>query len=356
MATAVAATVVSGGPSGSAPAAAQVGSTKISVAALEREVSAIQSQPVYAAALGHASATALSAPLDPKVVAAANGDPDDLRITFSPTGNGLRPFTTADLKADVLTRLLYVTALRDLLAAKHAAPTTAELADGRQEAMLNAGTDASGAALFARLPSWYQRELATRGADVEALVRVLFGTAGVTPQAVEEAYQRRVPTDFTTVCLRSVVVAPGQEQAGRAALAAGTDGARDDGCAPLSQWAGDVASAVREAPVGTPAASVTRRGKVALLEVTRRSVTPLSAVSVDVHATLLAGYTDLVNTMVEDELALQKVTVAPQYGTYQQFGSVHDVLPPDALTPPPAASSGPPTTQAPQRQRLDPFD
>lgn len=351
-ATAVAAGVLVRHGSGGA-VAAHVGPTKISVASVEREVAAIRAQPVYASAIGHASATALAAPLDPKVVARANGDPDDLRITFAPSGTGLRPFTTADLKAAVLNRLMYVAALRQVLVAKHAAPSASEIADGRQEAELNAGTDASGRSIYTQLPQWYQHELAQRGADVIALVRVLFGTAGITPQEVEAAYQRRLATDFTTVCLRSIVVPPGQEAAGRAALAGGRG--RDDGCAPLGVWAADVLATVRDMPEGGAARSVTRHGDMALVQVTRRTVVPLSSVSVEVHASLLTGYTDLINNMVENELGLQEVTVAPQYGTYSHFGNLYQVVPPDALTPPPANQpQSPPPTEA--RQRLDPFE
>jgi hypothetical protein len=350
--TAVAAGLLARHGSGG-PVAAHVGHATISVASVEREVAAIRAQPVYASALGHVSATALAAPLDPKVVARANGDPDDLRITFAPSGNGLRPFTTADLKAAVLNRLMYVTALREVLAAKHAGPTTTEIADGRQEALLNAGTDASGRSVFTLLPPWYQQELSLRGADVIALVRVLFGTGGVTPQAVAEAYQRRLASDFTTVCLRSVVVAAGQETAGQAGLASGRG--RDDGCAPLALWAPDVVAAVANTPAGAATRRVSRHGNVALLQVTRRTVVPLSTVSVEVHASLLTGYTDLINNMVEDELGLQAVTVAPQYGTYEHFGNLYEVVPPDALAPPSANQpQSPPPTEA--RQRLDPFE
>jgi hypothetical protein len=340
------------------PVAARVGAVTVSASAVEREVAAIDAQPTYVAALGRTSTMALAAPLDPKAIAAANGDPDDLRITFSAVGSATRSYTAADLKAGVLTRLIYVAALRQLLALHHVAPSAVEVADGRQEARLHAGVDPSGASLFDRLPAWYQTELALRGADVEALIRFEVGTGGVTDADVQAAYQKRLASDFTTVCLRSVVVSGADEATGRAELQGGGPGTRDDGCAPLGQWSPDVATVIAAAPAGTVGPSVQRGAKVALLEVTRRIEIPLSAVAVDVRAGLLSGYTDLINKLVGDELSVLPISVAPEYGTYENADTLHEVLPPDALAPPTPASTvpsfSPPTTRP--RTELDPFD
>jgi hypothetical protein len=355
VATAVTALVLQG--SGGSSVAARVGSTTISNAAVNREVAAIQAQPEYEAALQNASTLALAAPVSPQAVASANGDPDDLRISLVPVGGAAstRPYTTEDLQAAVLTRLMYLGALQQLLAARHVSPTAAELLDGREEAQERSGIDSSGASLFDRLPSWYQTELAERGADVEALTNALVGTGDITPSALEAAYQQRQGTDYTTVCLHAIVVSPQAVAAGRAALLAGGAGSLNVGCAPVGSWTAAAVVAFGTVPVGGVSAPLIRNNHATLIRVTSRTVQPLSAVAGDVKAALDSRYTDLVNTMVEDQLGISKVQVAPQYGTYESLGEVHNVLPPDALTPPPGpAPSGPPTTSPPQRP--DPFD
>jgi hypothetical protein len=352
-----------GGGGGAGSVAARVGSQTITDRAVTREVAAIEGQPDYASALGAASTLALAAPVTPQALASAGGDPDDLRIDLAPAGGAAsqRSYSAADLKASILTRLLYVAVVRQILAAHHLRPSAAELAEGREQARYESGETFAGTSLYDRLPSWYQAELAGRGADIEALERALVGTGGITDAQVRAAYEQRLPTDFTTVCLRSAVVAtPGPGGAVPAAatlLAPGSTQARDDGCAPLGDWATDVQAAVRDVPVGHDAAPVARQGKVALLAVTGRTTSPLSAVEGNVRAVLSARYSDAVNSVVEAQMALTPVTVASQYGTYERSGPVNGVVPPDALTPPPAPGTG--TTPLPARsgpQQLDPFD
>jgi hypothetical protein len=255
----------------------------------------------------------------------------------------------------VLTRLLYVTVLGQILTSRHIPVTGPELADGREEAVIESGQDAAGHSLFARLPGWYQRELARRGAEVEALEHSLFGTGGITQEQVQAAYAQRRTDDFTTICLHAAVVPAGALAHARAMLAPGGKGAADEGCAPMGDWTPDVIAAVEHVAVGHLTAPLHRGGRAAVLLVTGRTVLPLSAVAGDVRAELGSRYTDDVNAVVEDQLALDKVTVSPQYGTYENLGAVHGVLPPDALTPP-SKSTGPVTPAKPQHQRYDPFD
>lgn len=333
--------------------AARVGVTSITATSVEREVAAINAEPQYKAALAKASTLALAAPVDPKAVASASGDPDDLRISLAPTGSATtRAYTVTDLRASVLTRQLYVTVMEGLLRSKHVTVTSEDLALGRQQARVEAGQDLSGASLYDRLPTWYQGELARRGADVDALERSLVGDGGITTAAIDAAYQKMLPNAFTTVCLKADVVQSGGTAAAVAALTHGTGG-RDAGCAPVADWATDVAADIRSVPAGSLAAPIQRNGRVAVLLVTRRSELPLSAVAGNVRATLSTRYTDVVNSLIEDELALSKVTVSPQYGTYENLGTVHGVVPPDALTPPSGGASG---SQVSPPQRFDPFD
>jgi hypothetical protein len=333
--------------------AARVGSVTITAASVEREVAAISAEPQYRAALAQASTLALAAPVDPKAVASANGDPDDLRITLAPTGSGTtRAYTATDLRASVLTRQLYVTVMEGLLRSRHVTVTSEDLTLGRQEARVEAGQDRSGASLYDSLPAWYRDELARRGADVDALERSLVGDGGITQAAIGAAYLKMLPEAFTTVCLKATVVQSGGTSAAAAALASGTGG-RDAGCAPVVDWATDVAADIRSVAAGTVAPPLQRNGRVAVLLVTRRSQLPLTAVAGNVRATLSTRYTDVVNSLIEDELALSKVTVSPQYGTYENLGTVHGVVPPDALTPP---TGGSPGSQVSPPQRFDPFD
>ena len=105
--------------------AARVGPSAITTAQIQSEVNAILAVPTYRQALRGLGTISLSAPVSPTAVAAATGDPDDLLITFSPAKgtSTTRPFTRADLAASVLTRLLYVTSLEQVLAARHVVPT-----------------------------------------------------------------------------------------------------------------------------------------------------------------------------------------------------------------------------------------
>lgn len=342
------------------PVAARVGTAVISDSILDREVAAIEAQPAYRAALSQASTVALAAPVSPLALAAANGDPDDLRVTFAPVNGAStsRAVTLADLRATVLNRLIYVEVVGQLLAARAVTPTAAEVAQGREEARFSSGTDARGVSLFDRLPAWYQHSLAGRGAAVTALERSLVGDGGITESSVTASYALRRPTDFTTVCLRVAISGPSDLAAARAAVAAGSSGSRSAGCAPMSQWAPDVAADVAAVPVGTVAPAVRRGGRIAVLKVLSRTTLPISAVEGPVRAALSARYTDAINSVVEDQLALVHVAVAARYGTYLDSGILHSVLPPDALTPPTASPSDPAPlvqqTSAPQQ--LDPFD
>jgi hypothetical protein len=356
-ASATAAVVVANHRSAAAAsAAAKVGPTTISGSSVDREVTAIQSQPLYRAVLSQASTLALTAPVTPQAVAAANGDPDDLRVTFAaPDAKNYRPYTVSDLKAAVLTRLIYLAALQQILAERHISPTSAEVAWGREEARVDGGQNAAGATLFDQLPSWYQDQLASRGAAIFALTQGLAGTAGITDANVRMQYLRNLPTEFTTWCLRSLVVPAAAEASGAATLLSGGPGTRGDGCAPLSGWAPDVQADVRQVAVGEIAPPLVRGSKVALLIVTRRTAAPLAAVEGRVRADLEAGYSDAVNALIESRLTLDAVTVSPQYGTYLSQGNTHSVVPPDALTPPPAPNR-PTTPTPPQRQQQDPFE
>jgi hypothetical protein len=354
--TAVAAVAMeSGGTQASAPAA-RVGDVSISPATLNREVAVLRSVPAYAASLSQSSTNALAAPIDPTAVAAADGDPDDLRISLAPAGGtATRPYTTVDLQAAVLTRLIYVVALDEVVVAHRVKPDAGDLAYGRDEAELAAGDDASGAGIFSRLPGWYQTELSQRGADVAALVRAIAGPDVVTAADVQRAYLQRLGTDFTVACVRSLLVTGAPTAAEGHTLATAGAGTRDEGCAPLTDWAPDVAAVIRYAQTGQGPVSVKRGGRVALLDVTSRQQIPLSSVEAEVVSGLYAQYADLIDTMVEDELGLLKVTVAPQYGTYENLGTLHDVLPPDALTPPTRSGQYPTQVTSPPQQH-DPFD
>ncbi len=160
-----------------APAAARVGPSVITTAQVEDEVNAILAVPAYRQALRGLGTVSLAAPVSPKAVAAANGDPDDLLITFSPA-KGVpisRPFTREDLAASVLTRLLYVTSLQQVLARRHVRPTAAQMADGVTQARVEAGFGPGGAGIYDQLPSWYQAQLANRAADIEALAESVAG-------------------------------------------------------------------------------------------------------------------------------------------------------------------------------------
>jgi hypothetical protein len=355
-ASALAALVVGNHGSATGSVAAKVGPTSIPDAAVDREAAAIQSQPLYKAVLSHASTLALAAPISPHAIAATNGDPDDLRVSFAaPGANNYRPYTISDLKAAVLTRLMYLAALRQVLADRHVSLTANDMAWGRQEARVAGGQDDAGAFLFDQLPKWYQDQLASRGAAVFALTRALVGNGGITAADVEGAYLRLVPTEFTTWCLRSVVIPAAAVSSGRSTLLAGEPGGRDDGCAPFGGWAPDVQAAIRNVAVGQVAAPVRRGQRVALLLVQRRVSDPFPAVEGSVRAGLDAQYSEPVNVLIQNKLALDDVAVSAHYGTYQHQGNIYSVVPPDALAPPPA-SRRPTPASPPQRQQQDPFE
>ena len=329
--------------------AARVGQAVITGPQVHREVDAILAVPTYRQALHGTGTISLSAPVSPKAVAAATGDPDDLLITFAPA-NGTsttRPFTRADLAASVLTRLLYVTSLEQVLAERHVVPSAAEMADGRAQARVEAGSAPGGATIYNTLPPWYQDVLANRAADVEALALSIAGPNAVTVPAVEAYYYRVALSQFTSICLRRVgVPAAGSPQ--------GTT--VNEGCAPMADWTPWVAAAVSHLPVGTDTSQVRHDGKRLVLRVTSRTVEPLSAVAGSVIAEMLEPYTDVVDDIVTSHLGIEKVAVASQYGTYENLGTIFGVLPPDAFAPASRLPKAGVRPHAPlPRQQFDPF-
>jgi hypothetical protein len=114
-----------------------------------------------------------------------------------------------------------------------------------------------------------------------------------------------------------------------------------------------VQGAVRGVAAGQVAAPVRRGQKVALLLVERRTTDSLGAVEGSVRAGLEAHYSEAVNALIQNNLALDDVTVSSHYGTYQHQGNIYNVVPPDALAPPSRTPTPPPR---PQRQQQDPFE
>jgi hypothetical protein len=317
---------------------------------VNREVNAILSVPTYQHALQGLGTLSLAAPVSPKAIAAATGDPDDLLITFAPVGgsSSSRPFTTTDLAASVLTRWLYVTSLHQVLAERQVQPSKAQLADGREQARVEAGADAHGVSIFDRLPAWYQHELTTRAADIEALAESIAGPGAVTTPAIETYYNRTALSQYTTICLRGANATGPTRASSR-----GTN----EGCALLAYWTPDVAAAVSRLPAGASTPPLAHDGKTLILTVTSRKTQPLAAVTGNVVAEMLAPYVDAVDNLITAHLGLDNVTVAAQYGTYENLGTTFGVLPPDALTPPSSpGQTGPSTTRpALAPEQFDPF-
>jgi hypothetical protein len=349
----VAAVVSSSSGSARRVVAARIGTSEVTEAQVNREVQAILAVPTYQRALQGLGTLSLAAPVSPKAVAAASGDPDDLLITFAPVGgaSSSRPFTTTDLAASVLTRLLYVTSLEQVLAERQVRPTAAQIADGREQARVEAGADAHGVSVYDHLPSWYQRELAVRAADVEALAESIAGPTAVTTSAVEAYYFRTALSQYTSVCLRGLTTSGGARRA---------TGGTDEGCATLADWTPDVVAAVGRLPTGASTPPLSHDGKTLILTVTSRTTQPLAAVAGNVVAEMLAPYVDAVDNLVTTHLGLDQVTVAAEYGTYENLGTTFGVLPPDALNPPSPPSS--PITTGPSSPRpalppeqFDPF-
>jgi hypothetical protein len=327
-----------------------MGASVVTTRQVNREVNAILAVPAYQHALQGLGTLSLAAPVSPKAVAAATGDPDDLLITFAPVGGRLsaRPFTTADLAASVLTRLLYVTSLQQLLGARQVRPTDVQMADGREQARVEAGDDSHGVSVYDHLPSWYQHQLTARAADVEALAESIAGPGAVTPQAVEAAYDRTAVSQYTTVCLRGV---------GTTSPAGAAASDTDEGCAALADWTPDVVAAVSRLPVGASTPPLAHDGKTLILTVTSRTTQPMAAVAGNVVAEMLAPYVDAVDNLITAHLGLEDVTVAAQYGTYENLGTTFGVLPPDALTPPSSPGPTGPSTTRPTLppEQFDPF-
>jgi hypothetical protein len=126
----------------------------------------------------------------------------------------------------------------------------------------------------------------------------------------------------------------------------------------MTRWVPAAVSAVDLLPVGVPSKPITQGGTTATLTVTRRIVTPLSAVRGSVVAEILAPYADAVDYQVTTALGLEKVTVAASYGTYENLGTTFGILPPDALSPPSPATGGTKSSgkkQPPPPQQFDPF-
>jgi hypothetical protein len=344
----IAAVVSSSSGSSDGPVAARMGASAVTAAQVNREVDAIVAVPSYQHSLQGLGTLSLAAPVSPKAVAAASGDPDDLLITFAPAGgaSSARPFTTADLAASVLTRWLYVTSLQQVLAERHVQPTAAQMADGREQARVEAGADTHGVSIYDHLPSWYQKELATRAADVEALAESIAGPGAVAAPAVEAYYDRTAISQYTTICLRGV-------STGTRPAASATD----EGCAPLAYWTPDVVAAVSRLPTGVSTPPLRHDGKTLVLTVTSRTTEPRTAVAGNVVAEMLAPYVDTVDNLVTAHVGLEKVTVAAQFGTYQSLGTTFGVLPPDALTPPPSSGQSGLSKTRPTlpSEQFDPF-
>jgi hypothetical protein len=74
------------------------------------------------------------------------------------------------------------------------------------------------------------------------------------------------------------------------------------------------------------------------------------------RAGLEVRYSQAVNALIQNKLALDDVTVSSHYGTYQHQGNIYNVVPPDALAPPSPASRTPTPPPPPQRQQQDPFE
>jgi hypothetical protein len=346
----VAAIVSSSSGSAGGPVAAHIGTSVVTEAQVNREVNAILAVPAYEHALQGLGTLSLAAPVSPKAVAAASGDPDDLLITFAPVGGAAssRPFTTADLAASVLTRLLYVASLQQVLAERHVQLTGAQMADGREQARVEAGADAHGVSIYDHLPSWYQSELTTRAADVEALAESIAGPNAVTAGAVEAYYDRIVLSQYTSVCVRAV---------GASSPIGSAPGGTDEGCAALADWTPDVVAAIGRLPAGASTPPLRHDGRTLVLTVTSREVQPLAAVAGNVVAEMLAPYVDSVDNLVTTHLGVENVTVAAQYGTYENLGTTFGVLPPDALTPPSSPTTIGPSAPRPTlpTEQFDPF-
>jgi hypothetical protein len=330
--------------------AARVGPSVITNAQVRSEVDAILAVPTYRQSLQGLGTISLSAPVSPKAVANATGDPDDLLITFAPAKgtSTTRPFTRADLAASVLTRMLYVTSLEQLLAERHLVPSPGEMADGRAQARVESGFGPGGASIFSTLPAWYQNELTERAADVEALALSIAGPNAVTVPAVEAYYFRVALSQFTEVCLHRVAISAAGSPHGREV---------NEGCAPMADWTPWVAAAVSHLPVGVSTSPVRHDSRTFVLKVASRTVQPLSAVSGSVIAEMLQPYTDVVDDIVTTHLGIEKVAVASQFGTYENLGTTFGVLPPDALAPAsPLPKTGAKRHLAPlPQQQFDPF-
>ena len=126
------------------------------------------------------------------------------------------------------------------------------MADGRAQARVEAGFTPAGATIYNTLPPWYQSELATRAADVEALALSVAGPNAVTAPGVEAYYFRVALSQFTDICLRRVATSKAGGQPGTAV---------NEGCAPMSNWAPWVAAAVSHLPVGALTSPVRRGAK-----------------------------------------------------------------------------------------------
>jgi len=360
-ATGVAAAVMRG-PAGPGDAlragdAARVDGAAIARGDVLREVAAIKDQAAYAAYLGHAT-TGASGALSP--LALGGGEPEDAlqRVPsqgVAPTA-AARPFGDEDLQAAVLTRLIYLRIVEEQLQARHVSVTAADTASAAEVAGATSGVDAAGAPLFDQLPGWYHSELVRRGAEAGALQAAL----GVPPPddaAVAAAYDGLMASRFTDLCLTQVVLAaPADGAAARARLAAGAPPAKvgtaeQVGCHPLSSLPSDVAEAVHDLDRGQVSAPVIGGARTAVFVITARTVRPLSAARGEVLATLQAKGSAALSRVIQDRLAVARVRVAYDYGTFARTGPQIGVVPRSSLPVTGGRTSG---DSGPQRS--EPFD
>jgi parvulin-like peptidyl-prolyl isomerase len=326
---------------GAPPAAAKVGSQSIPRSDLVAEVGAIE------------QASAEGAP----ATAGARSDHDALVARVL-----TRRLESEVVRAEVRKRQLTIDK-----AALDAAGADAQAVTERDEP----GT-------WARLPAWYQKELAARAADVVALQVALSGTP-ITEAALRSAYEQGIATEFTVNCVRQVLVATEADaQQVESRLAAGEDFATvagqastdtgtaakggDLGCTTAAQAGYDpaVQRAIDTQAVGVPGGPVAAPGGWDVLEVMSRQVRSFDDAREAVRLMLLSASASRVRDLVAVRLRTIPVWVDAQFGTFDPAAPILTVRPPHAdaaprteipgLNPvaPPGGNSG--------NQQPEPFD
>jgi hypothetical protein len=202
---------------------------------------------------------------------------------------------------------------------------------------------------FAAFPLSYREELAARtGADL-ALSASLAGVS-ITPAALTAYYRAQLPT-ITTYCVSAILTASeSAAQALRTRLAAGAPfaamahadsldptGAANDGalgCQQPSAFDPTLARAVVELHPGGLSPPVHDAEGWYLLDLTRESVPTFGAAAVQLLSQLVPS-TQALQSFVDHELAVARVTVDPRYGTFDPREAPPQVVAP---TPAPAGS------------------